>query len=338
MFLLYLLPASLFSGCKTLLSCHTLCLFDLLLCLHFFLTNGLHVIAWLSLAVTPLPPNPSSLSRSLSLHLSQEGTIRWRSGICSMGGTMWSGSWGGAISPPYGCAGTYSESHTHMCAHTHIYSTAGRAHALMLQYSKPSPPTCHDPGRVVKVLTVIHLALIETHTQHQTHHTCTCWRHLAHHHDNGCNPHHRVLAPAPSICTMMLFLCWRGNQGGWMTVSSIQCHLSLTHTHTVTYKLNYTNGGRKLVSWCWITLQLVPGLDQRWPLVIFTMSILIQYWYLTSSLIQPNIHDSLRNSFFLSFIQSLLLPFHLDYLRCYSCLLCLQHLFCINCQGIVIHV
>lgn len=45
--------------------------------------------------------------------LFQEDTIRSRSGICSTGGTMWSGSWGGDTSPLYGYAGTYSESHTH---------------------------------------------------------------------------------------------------------------------------------------------------------------------------------------------------------------------------------
>lgn len=144
-----------------------------------------------------LPGYHCNLHPPPSLYVSQEGTIRWRSGICSTGGTMWSGSWGGATSPPYGYAGTYSESHT--CTQR-----------LFLQsFTWPW-----------------FLSLTHTHHINHTHHTYTCWLDLIRHCNNG------WLAPKTPICTILLFLCSHGNQGGWMTVSSSQCHLSLTYTQT----------------------------------------------------------------------------------------------------------
>lgn len=118
MFLLYLPPASLFSACKTLLSCHTFCLFDLLLCLHFFLTNGLHVIAWLSLAVTPLPPTlPLSPAHSLFISLRRvpsgedRGFVQWEVPCDQEVGV-------GPFLHRMAVLG-HTVSHTRTCAHTH---------------------------------------------------------------------------------------------------------------------------------------------------------------------------------------------------------------------------
>lgn len=169
-------------------------------------------------------PSPSLL------RLSQEDTIRWRSGIYSTEGTMWSGSWDGATSPQYGYAGTYSESH-----HT---QTPSLQHDLPFQsfvgffgfFSVCTSSTNTDVTQkrhsLIALKSTLTGAGFEAHVTRtgSAHHTCTCWQNLTRLLTDNCNQHR------PALETESVSLNYnsarRGNQGRWLTGSATRSNFS----------------------------------------------------------------------------------------------------------------